>query len=89
MFGETTVSQAGLLHYLRTLSLATGTAGCAAGQCLDRQGDRGSAAAIEAEKMLGANAFPTVEPAVCAEHVGEVRPLSATSSTPLRTNLPR
>jgi len=42
----------------------------------------GSAAAIEAEKMLGANAFPTVEPAVVAEHVWRVRPLSATSSTP-------
>jgi len=69
MFGETTVSQAGLLHYLRTLSLATAPQGVRLGSVSIGKVIVGSAAAIEAEKMLGANAFPTVEPAVVAEHV--------------------
>jgi NAD(P)-dependent dehydrogenase (short-subunit alcohol dehydrogenase family) len=71
MFGETTVSQAGLLHYLRTLSLTATPQGVRLGSVSVGKMIVGSAAAIEAEKAFGVNAFPTVESAVVADHVWE------------------
>jgi 2-heptyl-1-hydroxyquinolin-4(1H)-one methyltransferase len=71
MFGETAVSQAGLLHYLRTLSLAVAPLGVRLGSVAIGKMIAGSTAASELERTFGAGVYSSVAPTVVAEHVWE------------------